>query len=150
MKRKIYFAYGSNLNHAQMAYRCPDAVYIGAAFINDYTMTFKGDGVGVADIIPKEGSRVPVGIWSISETDERALDRYEGFPWLYGKHKITTYYGGKTIEGMVYAMSADKPVKLPSEGYFNVILQGYLDCGVDTAAFFKFVDDCKQALFQNL
>ncbi|MCM1578454.1 MAG: gamma-glutamylcyclotransferase [Ruminococcus sp.] len=146
MERKIYFAYGSNLNHEQMSRRCPDAVFIGATFINDYTMTFKGDSVGVADIIPQKGSRVPVGIWSITEADERALDRYEGFPRLYSKRKIRAYYVGKTVEGMVYVMAADKPVQLPSEAYFNVILQGYLDCGIDTAAFFEFVGECKHAL----
>ena len=63
MEKKIYFAYGSNLNHRQMAYRCPDAEFVGAGFIKDYTMTFNGDNSGVADIIPCSGGRVPVGVW---------------------------------------------------------------------------------------
>ena len=28
MSRKEYFAYGSNLNFAQMAYRCPEATVV--------------------------------------------------------------------------------------------------------------------------
>ena len=146
MEKKIYFAYGSNLNHEQMAYRCPNAEFIGIGIIENYTMTFKGEGCGVADIIPCEGRSVPVGIWKISEFDERNLDRYEGFPRLYGKSLIHAKCGHNSVKGMVYTMAADKPVKMPSEAYFNVILQGYIDCGIDTAAFFSFVSECKQVL----
>ncbi len=31
MSRKEYFAYGSNLNFEQMAYRCPEATAVGIA-----------------------------------------------------------------------------------------------------------------------
>ena len=31
MSRKEYFAYGSNLNFEQMAYRCPEATVVGTA-----------------------------------------------------------------------------------------------------------------------
>ena len=31
MSRKEYFAYGSNLNFDQMAYRCPEATVVGTA-----------------------------------------------------------------------------------------------------------------------
>ena len=146
MKKKIYFAYGSNLNHKQMAYRCPDAEFIGTGVIEGYTMTFKGAGCGVADISQRDGRSVPVGIWKISEADERNLDRYEGFPNLYGKRIIHAKCGHNSVEGMVYIMSDKRGVCLPSERYFNVILQGYIDCEIDTERFFEFVSECKQSL----
>ncbi|MCM1525469.1 MAG: gamma-glutamylcyclotransferase [Ruminococcus sp.] len=139
MEKKIYFAYGSNLNREQMTYRCPDAEFFGVGSIENYTMTFKGNGAGVADIIPCEGGSVPVGIWRISPADERRLDIYEGYPRLYGKRKIYALYGGRSVEGTVYIMNAENPVKMPSEAYFNTVLQGYLDCGIDTEIFFDFV-----------
>ena len=85
MSRKFYLAYGSNLNVEQMKYRCPGAVMIGKTYLEDYRITFRGNSrSGVANIEPRKGSRVPVGIWSITQTDEKALDRYEGFPFQNG------------------------------------------------------------------
>ena len=40
--KRIYLAYGSNLNRHQMAYRCPDAECIGTASIKDYRLLYKG------------------------------------------------------------------------------------------------------------
>ena len=36
MSRKEYFAYGSNLNFEQMAYRCPEATVVGTAKLDGY------------------------------------------------------------------------------------------------------------------
>lgn len=41
-KTKIYAAYGSNLNHAQMRGRCPDAKYLGSAMLKDQNLIFCG------------------------------------------------------------------------------------------------------------
>lgn len=146
MKKKIYFAYGSNLNHGQMAYRCPDAEFVGTGIIKNYSLTFKGDNHGVADIFPCAGGRVPVGVWRISPSDERRLDVYEGYPSLYGKRTVRALCGGKYIEGTVYVMVAQKPVKLPSEAYFNTILEGYSDCGIDCEALFDFMFNVQKSL----
>lgn len=145
MKKKYYIAYGSNLNHAQMAYRCPDAEFIGTSIIDGYELVFKGRNYGVADIIPCEGGSVPVGIWSISETDERNLDVYEGFPQHYRKQDFTIDFDGKNISCMAYVMSADRSFKMPSEWYFNTILQGYIDCGIDTETLFEAADKVSDA-----
>ena len=40
MKRKIYGAYGSNMNLEQMAHRCPKAKVIGSGILQDYKLTF--------------------------------------------------------------------------------------------------------------
>ena len=58
---KYYLAYGSNLSVAQMAQRCPDAVYVGTAEIENYQLLFKGSQSGsYLTIEPKVGSKVPV------------------------------------------------------------------------------------------
>ncbi len=36
MSKKEYFAYGSNLNFEQMAYRCPEATAVGIAKLDGY------------------------------------------------------------------------------------------------------------------
>lgn len=77
---KLYVAYGSNLNKAQMRYRCPTAEFVGTGVIEGYELQFKGAlHNAYATIAPKEGSNVPVGIWTIQRADEKRLDLYEGY-----------------------------------------------------------------------
>ena len=38
---KLYLAYGSNLNKAQMSQRCPTAKAVGAAMIYGYELVFE-------------------------------------------------------------------------------------------------------------
>ena len=69
MTGRRYIAYGSNLNRAQMALRCPDAKVVGTGEIKDYELLFRGNRNGaVATVEPKKGESVPVLIWEISLT----------------------------------------------------------------------------------
>lgn len=75
--KKFYLAYGSNLNVKQMQFRCPDARIVGTAEIPNYQLLFKGSKTGsYLTIEPKQGCTVPAAVWSVSERDELALDRY--------------------------------------------------------------------------
>ena len=77
---KLYVAYGSNLNKEQMKDRCPGAEFVGTGSIENYELQFKGSLHGAhATIAPKEGSSVPVGMWTIQKRDESRLDMYEGY-----------------------------------------------------------------------
>ena len=90
MKKRYYIAYGSTLNIRQMLMRCPDARVVGTSVIEDYQLLFKGSKTGsYLTIEPKEGSSVPVAVWSVSATDELALDRYEGYPSFYYKKAVS-------------------------------------------------------------
>ena len=83
MNRKYYLAYGSNLNIAQMAHRCPGAKPVGTAAIPDYRLLFKGSGTGAyLTIEPETGGKVPVGVWSLTAADELALAVLCGKPRL--------------------------------------------------------------------
>ena len=118
---KLYMAYGSNLNKGQMSVRCPTAKPVGSAMILGYELVFRG----VADIQKSADPNmmIPVGIWEIEASDEAALDSYEGYPRLYGKIMVNGI--------MTYQMNT-KRVMPPYVSYFNTILQGYQDFGLDT------------------
>ena len=77
MSKKEYFAYGSNLNFEQMAYRCPEATVVGTAKLDGYELAFRR---GYLTILPKEGASVEGLIWSVTDHDESQLDCYEGYP----------------------------------------------------------------------
>lgn len=130
--KKYYIAYGSNLNLPQMAERCPTARVIGASRMNDSRLLFRGPhGGAVATVEPCKGSSVPVLVWEITEADEEALDRYEGWPYLYRKEMVKIKLGRKTIDALVYLMNEGKPLNQPSSYYYSVIYDGYKSAGFD-------------------
>ena len=138
--KRYYLAYGSNLNIAQMQFRCPDAVIAGTAVIPDYELLFKGSLTGAyLTIEPKQGSQVPVGVWEVSLADEFRLDRYEGFPSFYYKKEIRIpvkdIRTGKTRQrdAFVYIMHEDRKLGGPTSFYMRTCLDGYKDFGFDTA-----------------
>jgi gamma-glutamylcyclotransferase (GGCT)/AIG2-like uncharacterized protein YtfP len=103
---RYYFAYGSNLNLAQMKSRCLEAKVIGTTVLNDYQLVFKTH----LDVVPKKDSTVPIGIFFISSSDEAALDRYEGVEAkYYEKKEITVEFGNQKITGLIYVMTDQNP-----------------------------------------
>ncbi len=72
--KRLYIAYGSNINLEQMAYRCPHSKVVGISEIKDFELEFRG----VATIVPKENMKVPILIWELDEMDLLTLNRYEG------------------------------------------------------------------------
>ena len=127
---KYYLAYGSNLNIEQMAARCPDARPVGTAEIRDYELVFRR---GYLTIEPKECVSVPVGIWEISDEDEKRLDRYEGFPKFYRKEYFDVPYYDRTTSCLVYVMQDGHPLQVPSDHYFYTVMKGYRDFSLDRA-----------------
>ena len=125
--KKLYIAYGSNMNVEQMSRRCPNAKPIGKMVLKNYKLVFKG----VADIEKSESAEVPVVVWEITKECEKALDIYEGYPRLYRKEYVQIEINGKIELAMVYVMNYAKGAK-PSEYYYNVIKQGYKDFGIET------------------
>ena len=130
--KKIYLAYGSNLNLEQMGYRCPDAAVIGTTILHDYQLLFRGGRhIGVATIEMKRGASVPVLLWQITEKCEKALDRYEGYPHLYRKKQLMVNLDGDELVAMAYVMNEGPPLAMPDAYYYATILDGYYDCGFD-------------------
>lgn len=136
MSRKEYFAYGSNLNFEQMAYRCPEATAVGIAKLDGYELAFRR---GYLTILPKEGASVEGLIWSVTDHDESQLDCYEGYPTFYDKETMTvTDADGTPHEIMVYTMNAPyRDQLLPVSSRYNaVVLQGCLDAGISPQQFY--------------
>lgn len=126
MNKKLYLAYGSNLNLAQMAGRCPTAKLVAASQLKDYKLLFRGPtGAAVATVEPSKGDSVPVLIWEITKSDEAALDRYEGFPFLYRKENFTVKVKGRNRKVMAYIMNEGRALGQPSIYYYSVIHDGY-------------------------
>ena len=138
---RLYIAYGSNLILSQMAYRCPTAKVAGKGELKGYELLFRGGRRGaVATVEPKEGSTVPVLLWKIRETDEAALDRYEGYPRLYDKQMMKVEFNGKRVSAMAYVMTPGHAFGLPSCGYATTILEGYETAGFEPEILYQAID----------
>lgn len=123
---KFYIAYGSNLNIRQMAIRCPTAKAVRTAVLKNYQLVF----CRYATIIPTPDSETPVAIWEIDSACEKALDRYEGYPDYYTKDYLDVEVNGRTVRAMIYLMN-QPAYCLPSTNYFNTVLEGYHDVGLN-------------------
>ena len=135
---KLYIAYGSNLNLAQMAARCPTAKIYAKGVLNNWELVYRGsERNSHATIERKSGSTVPVLVWEIQPTDEYRLDIYEGYPRYYFKKNIMVDIGGKKKKAMVYIMDERQLPGKPSASYVRTILQGYIDNDMDTSIFEK-------------
>lgn len=123
---KLMWAYGSNLNKAQMAHRCPAARSLGARWLPNARLVFRS----VADVVYDASERCPGGLWRITPEDEIALDAYEGVSGgLYEKQHLLVRWKGKPEKMLIYTMLSDA-IAPPGEGYLNVIAQGYRDFGL--------------------
>lgn len=133
---KIYVAYGSNLNIRQMSQRCPGAELLATGYLKDWILLYRGGSRcgGVATIQRRKGYNVPVALWSITESDELELDRYEGYPWLYKKHYVMVHLKGwqRRVRGMAYIMTPvfSKPA-VPGKYYIETIREGYRNCKLE-------------------
>lgn len=122
----LYAAYGSNLNIKQMGWRCPSARVIGIGFIKGYRLEFRK----FLTIVPDPKSDVPVALWEISEKDEKALDRYEGYPQLYRKEIISVENKFGYVDALVYIMNGGE-LQLPTVSYLTCVREGYEQIGLD-------------------
>src|SRR5262249_43149548 len=119
--------YGSNLNRAGMARRCPDSAPVGPVVLEDWQLTFQG----VADIERKPGARTYGALWEISQRDLGRLDRYEGFPSLYGRQLLPVHLGDEEVSAVTYVMTErDAYLGLPSPSYVATIREGYEEWGL--------------------
>lgn len=125
-KKQLYIAYGSNINLEQMKFRCPHSKVVGTSEIKGYELEFRG----VATIVPKENVSVPVLIWELDDRNLPTLNKYEGYPNFYRQEKMSFEMDGKTYKGMAYLMNRGT-ISPPSPQYYNTILQGYQENGLD-------------------
>lgn len=152
MEKRYYIAYGSNLNVMQMKARCPSARIIGTSVIKDYELLFKGSKTGsYLTIEKKQGAKVPVAIWETQESDEKALDRYEGCPqFYYKKEMVIPIKGIKTKKtrirkAYVYIMHEDRELGIPSGHYLRTCYEGYMKFGFDPLYLLRALDKSRRS-----
>lgn len=152
MKKKLYIAYGSNLNLKQMKYRCPTAKLLGIGVVENYELQFKGmPHCSYATIAPCVGKSVPVALWELQPRDEKLLDRYEGYPSHYFKQDLPVKLNnGSELTAMVYIMNLQQQFGLLSASYYDTVSQGYKDCGFDLKVLNEAVTDSAEKFYENL
>lgn len=133
LKKRLYIAYGSNMNKEQMKYRCPDAKIIGKTYLKDWELTIPF----YANIEMKNGTLTPILLWEISAEDEAKLDRYEGYPNLYDKKDFLVSINNTLVSAMAYIMTDKYKVKdkIARDWYVEGVIQGYIDAGFDKSEF---------------
>lgn len=151
MGKTLYMAYGSNLNKAQMAERCPNAVALGPGVLDDYKLVFRAGGQGVyLTVEPCPGAEVPVGLWEVTPQDEGALDEYEGYPELYRRAVLPVRYQDAAShepcqpEALIYLMHETYPLARPGQDYVNACRKGCEDFGLDTEPLLRAVAQAGQ------
>jgi gamma-glutamylcyclotransferase len=123
---KLYFAYGMNTNRDEMAYRCPSAVPMGRAILPGYRLEFKS----FATIVPSSEETVEGVIWTITESDESALDMLEGYPEFYDKKTVSVEHDNQSYIAMTYIMGPREQGYAPSDGYYSMVSEGYQTFGL--------------------
>jgi gamma-glutamylcyclotransferase len=131
-----YFAYGSNLSIKQMSARCPDSKQKVSAALPNYKLIFAGysrslNG-GTASIKSFKGQRVNGAVYEITEKDLNKLDKYESYPSIYDRIKVTVWTDtGDPIEAVTYIKKEQSPETKPSREYLTLIMQGYRDWDIE-------------------
>jgi gamma-glutamylcyclotransferase len=133
----LYFAYGSNLDEAQMRARCPGAQCVGTAVLPDHALVFDGHsrlwGGAVANVVPAASARVHGLVYRLEHADLVALDRYEGHPHSYTRVVKAVLVHPETVhEVAVYLRPLGKfAVGSPPDSYYYVLRRAYERLGFD-------------------
>ena len=132
MNSRLFAAYATGVNRAEMAKHCPTAKLIGTTELKNYILAFRGSKAGaVATIEKAKGGIVPALLWEISFQDEVAIDRWIGVPELYRKATIKIRRDGSPLDVLIYILISGKPQNKPSAFYYSTLLEGYKAAGFD-------------------
>jgi gamma-glutamylcyclotransferase (GGCT)/AIG2-like uncharacterized protein YtfP len=120
-----YAAYGSNMDPAQMAVRCPHSPQQSTGWLEGWRLTFGGEDLGwegaLATVVEAAGQRVFVALYEMSPVDEVALDSWDGATLgYYRKFKVRV----STLDGDVLAwlyVLNDYEGGLPSARYLGIL-----------------------------
>src|SRR2546423_13507383 len=123
----LYFAYGSNLNPAQMAARCPGHRVVGRASLEGHALKFRGYGRdwagAVGTVEPEPGSTVWGALFELTPEHYTVLDEYEGFDApgaasnLYDRVEVAVRREDGGIERCLTYVIRPLPEGLPSKAY---------------------------------
>ncbi|WP_210484315.1 gamma-glutamylcyclotransferase family protein [Microvirga antarctica] len=116
----LYFAYGSNMDEAAMAVRCPRSKVVGPARLMRHRFLIFSEGY--ASVMREPSSTTWGLVWDLAFSDLPALDRYESLSTgLYTKvvQPIVTDRGPR--RALVY-IGRDARPGTPRPGYMEAIV----------------------------
>ena len=123
-----YFAYGSNMNRAQMQRRCPSSNFVCVARLADYqfgiTRHSRLRDCGTANVFPGPGKEVWGVVCEVSDSELLILD---GFEDGYRRTVLPVYAlgdGVQPLDALTYIAEIEPNVPLPNFEYKRLILEG--------------------------
>lgn len=122
---ELYAAYGSNMDPAQMAERCPHSPQRGTGWLEGWRLTFGGEDIGwegaLATLVEDRGDRVFVVLYEVPESDQQRLDRWDGATLGYYRRirvRVQTLDGD--LAAWLYVLNAYEG-GLPSARYLGIL-----------------------------
>lgn len=139
-ERVLYFAYGSNLNAAQMLKRCGEVWVVGPATLPGHRLAFGGWSKrrkgGVATVLPAAAAKVDGLLFELTPAGLSRLDVAEGYPDAYGRTLADLWrWSGSTCRAWVYLKDQENFLPAaPSKDYLVKIRREYERHGFDLTA----------------
>lgn len=124
----LYFAYGSNMDRAAMAERCPASKAVGLARLPRHRFVIAREGF--ASVVRDPRGTVWGVLWDLALADVPALDRYECVASrLYSKlnQPVLSEHGPR--RALVYVARTAAP-GLPRPGYLEAIVAAAREVGL--------------------
>lgn len=117
---RTYFAYGSNMDEAQMAYRCPGAELVGKGVLRGFS--FELDSAGVGTVVRSRGN-VEGLLWRLTDSDIESLDMYEGVSGgCYKKKYLNIETSSGQAAALVYVSNRKRGFGCLRYDYMNGIV----------------------------
>jgi len=121
--KHYYFAYGSNMDEKQMAFRCPGSQLVGRARLLGHS--FLINERGVASVLPAQDCVTYGLLWTVTPADVDALDGYEGVAkgcYLKAVLPVCSDDTGEAVQAVVYVATNNNPGP-PRPGYLEKIVR---------------------------
>ncbi|KQN72389.1 gamma-glutamylcyclotransferase family protein [Devosia sp. Leaf64] len=131
----LYFAYGSNMDLAQMQARCTGAEVVGIGVLADHVLCFPRHSVtrdcGVASISPRPGGKTLGVVYRLSAENIARLDAYEDFVVdraaelnSYNRVEIEVLVDGRPHLVQTYIAVAHDGAHRPNAAYLRHLRDG--------------------------
>ncbi len=122
----LYFAYGSNMDVAQMQKRCPRAIYLGVGRLRDHRLSFNRKGSyregAVASVVPSPGDQVYGVVWELEPDDLSDMDRVED-PRAYERVSVLVDCPGSALACSMYRAFPQENTPKPDQEYVAILLK---------------------------
>ncbi len=134
-----YFAYGLNMNAAEMQRKCPRAKIVGIACLHDYRLAFYEHSVvwdsAMETVVPDPGSVVWGVLYELNAGQWEELDNAEDARMdgsgAYFHYPVTVEITGQgPQEATVYLKARWGSSGWPSTEYMDAVIQGAMDQGL--------------------